>query len=185
MPVSRRAFFMAAGSVTAGLGIAGAGRSNAADSPAPPSAANLGISNSNGAIHQEVVFKASPARVYHVLTNARQFDKVVLLSGAITSMALKNSPAQIGADVGAPFSLFGGYITGRHIELSPDERIVQAWRSASWAAHIYSIARFDIAAHPEGARLVFDQTGFPNEEAVSLATGWRDHYWAPMSKVLA
>ncbi len=83
----------------------------------PQSADRLGISNANAAIHQEVVFKASAKRVYHALTNARQFDKIVLLSGAMKSMSLKPVPAQIAAEPGGAFALFGGYITGRNIEL--------------------------------------------------------------------
>lgn len=174
---TRRAFSIAVGSAATALGAAQAARSDPAD--------NLGISNSSAAIHQEVVFKASPARVYHALTDARRFDKVVLLSGALTSMALKKTPGTISAKPGGAFSLFGSYITGRNIELSPNVRLIQAWRSASWAPHIYSIAAFELTEHPEGAKLIFDQTGFPNGEAVSLATGWREHYWEPLAKVLA
>ena len=33
--------------------------------------------------------------------------------------------------------------------------------------------------------LMFDHTGIPNEEAESLAKGWREHYWVPLAKVLA
>ena len=173
---SRRAFAAAAGAAAVGL-TAGAARS------APD--ADLGISGSNSAIHQEAVFGASPQRVYAVLTDARLFDKVVLLSGAVASMALKTTPARISAEAGGAFSIFGDYITGRHIELTPGVRIIQAWRAASWPPHIYSIVRFELAPSSGGTRLQFDHTGFPNAEAVSLATGWREHYWAPMAKVLA
>lgn len=182
---SRRSFAIAAGSIATALGVAGAARSDTADGPPPPTAEDLGISRSNGAIHQDTVFKASPEGVYRVLTDARQFDRVVLLSGAIQAMKLKAAPARISAELGGTFSLFGGYVTGRHIEMTPGVRLVQAWRAGSWAAHIYSIVRFELAAEPQGTRLSFDQTGFPNDEALSLATGWRAHYWAPMAKVLA
>jgi len=175
--VSRRAFAVAAGSAATGLGLAGVARA------AP--AADLGISTSADAIHQEVVFKASPARVYKVLTDARLFDKVVVFSGALKAMKLRASAVRIGKKEGDAFSLFGGYINGRHIELTAGVRVIQAWHAGSWAPHIYSIVRFELAAHPDGCKLVFDQTGFPNEEAMSLATGWQEHYWAPMAKVLA
>ena len=151
--------------------------------PADP--ADGSISGSNSAIHQEVVFDASPERVYAVLTDARLFDKVVLLGGAVASMALTATPAQISAEAGGAFSIFGGYINGRHIELTPGVRVVQAWRAGSWAPHIYSIVRFELVPNSGGTRLLFDQTGFPNAEATSLATGWQEHYWAPMAKVLA
>jgi len=173
---SRRAFSTAAGAAAVGLA-AGPARSASDES--------LGISGSNSAIHQEVVFDASPERVYGVLTDARLFDKVVLLSGAVASMALKTTPAQISAEAGGAFSIFGDYITGRHIELTPSVRVVQAWRSRSWPPHIYSIVKFELVPSSGGTRLQFDHTGFPNDDAMSLATGWQEHYWAPMAKVLA
>jgi activator of HSP90 ATPase len=163
---SRRAFAAATGAAAAGLA-AGAARSAPDES--------LGISGSNSAIHQEVVFDASPERVYAVLTEARLFDKVVLLSGAVASMALKATPSQISAAAGGAFSIFGDYITGRHVELTPGVRVIQAWRAGSWPPHIYSIVRFELAPISGRTRLQFDHTGFPNGEAISLATGWQEH----------
>jgi activator of HSP90 ATPase len=182
-PLSRRAFALVA--AAAGLGAAGIAGSVSADEPPPQTAASLGISNANAAIHQEVIFAASPERLYRTLTDAQLFDKVMLASGALQAMGLQSTPCQISAEPGGAFSLFGGYVTGRHIELSPGVRIVQAWRAGSWAPHIYSIARFELAPHPQGVNLSFDHTGIPNDEALSLATGWRKHYWQPLSKVLA
>ena len=175
VPVSRRAFAVATGSLMTGF--------SAAARAAP--AGDLGISTSADAIHQEVVFKASPARVYRVLTNARLFDKVVVLSGALQAMKLQTSHGTLSGREGDAFALFGGYITGRNIELTPGVRVIQAWRAGSWAPHIYSIVRFELVPNSGGTRLLFDQTGFPNAEATSLATGWQEHYWAPMAKVLA
>lgn len=183
--LSRRGFSITAASTLTALGVAGVARCEPSGARAPPSPESLGISNSNKAIHQDVVFTASPERVYRALTDPEQFDKVVLASGALQAMGLSNTPGQISAAPGGTFSIFGGYITGRHIDLSPGERIIQAWRAGSWAPHIYSIARFEFTEHPEGVKLSFDQTGFPNGEALSLATGWRKHYWEPLSKVLA
>src|SRR6266446_9413065 len=87
------------------------------------------ISRTAEAIHQEPVFKASRKRVYEALTDAKQFDKVIQLSGVMQSMHLGDKPAEISREVGGAFTLFGGYITGRHIELVPNQRIVQAWRT--------------------------------------------------------
>jgi activator of HSP90 ATPase len=44
-----------------------------------------------------------------------------------SSISLEKAPTQISREVGGAFSLFGGIIVGRHIELVPNERIVQAW----------------------------------------------------------
>src|SRR5262245_26732507 len=86
------------------------------------------ISHNCECIHQEVVINASPARVYQALTDAKQFGKITEFSipGASASTT-------ISSEAGGTFSLFGGVILGRHIELVPNERLVQAWREKSWA----------------------------------------------------
>jgi activator of HSP90 ATPase len=177
---TRRTVWGATGALAAAVATRAAAQGAAA--PGPDA---LGVSRNAAAIHQEVAFKAPPARVYAALTDATIFQRVVVLSGAIQSMALQAAPARISLEPGGAFALFGGYITGRQLELSPGARIVQAWRSAGWAPHLYSIARFEISEAPDGARLVFDHTGFPTDDAQGLATGWRDHYWTPLATVLA
>jgi len=147
------------------------------------------ISRTAEAIHQEPVFKASRKRVYEALTDAKQFDKVIQLSGVMQAMHLPDKPAEISREVGGPFTLFGGYITGRHVELVPNERIVQAWRTGAWPAGVYSIARFELVEQGSGTnigtKIVFDHTGFPKGEAEVLASGWKAHYWEPLGKLLA
>jgi uncharacterized protein YndB with AHSA1/START domain len=180
---TRRVLWGAAATVVATLGSGRAwSRDAAAATPEPD---ERGISISNAAIHQEVIFQASPARVYQCLTDAAIFQKVVVLSGAMKTMDLQSAPARISLEPGGAFTLFGSYITGRQLELEPGVRIVQVWRSAGWRPHAYSIARFEIADHADGAKLVFDHVGFPNDDAEGLAAGWREHYWTPMAKVLA
>jgi activator of HSP90 ATPase len=143
------------------------------------------ISRTAEAIHQEPVIKASRKRVYEALTDAKQFDKVIQLSGVMQAMHLGDKPAEINREVGGAFSLFGGYITGRHVELVPNERIVQAWRTGGWAPGVYSIAKFELVEQGSGTKIVFDHTGFPKGEAESLASGWKAHYWEPLEKLLA
>jgi len=147
------------------------------------------ISRTAEAIHQEPVIKASKKRVYDALTDAKQFDKVIQLSGVMQSMHLGDKSAEISQEVGGAFTLFGGYITGRHVELVPNERIVQAWRTGAWPKGVYSIARFELveqgSGRESGTKIVFDHTGFPKGEAEVLASGWKAHYWEPLKKLLA
>ena len=146
------------------------------------------ISHTAESIHQEAVFKASRKRVYEALTDTKQFDKVIELSGVMKSGMLPpgaNKPTQISSEVGGAFVLFGGYITGRHIELVPSERIVQAWRAGGWNPGVYSLARFELVEQGSGTKIVFDHTGFPKGAAEHLASGWKAHYWEPLEKFLA
>lgn len=148
---------------------------------------NSGISRTAEAIHQERVFKAKRERVYRALTETAQFDKVVKLSAAMAQggMALGAKPTMVSVVAGGEFSAFGGYVTGRQIELVPDERIVQAWRAGSWGPGDFSLARFVLADDGANTKLVFDHTGFPAGQAEHLAEGWRVNYWEPLEKYLA
>ena len=149
-------------------------------------AQDSGISRSAEAIHQEVPFAASPARVYSALTDEKQFDQVVRQSAAMRGgMPPGAAPTKIVSSNGGEFSLFGGHIVGRQIELVTNQRIVQAWRSADWTPGLYSIARVELVARGVATTLVFDHTGFPVGQADHLAQGWRENYWAPLAKVLA
>jgi activator of HSP90 ATPase len=143
-----------------------------------------GVSHTAEAIHQEVVFKASAKRIYDALTDAQQFQKVELLSGAVSSPDLAANPAKISTEPGGFFSLFAGYITGRQIELVSDQRIVQAWRVGSWKPGIYSLARFALTEQGATTKLIFDHTGFPAGTGEHLASGWKEHYWEALEKFL-
>jgi activator of HSP90 ATPase len=148
-----------------------------------------GLSRSAEAIHQEPVFEARRQAVYRALTDAKQFDQIVLLSGVTQSMGAGAKPTELRPEPGSAFTLFGGYIVGRQIELVPDTRIVQAWRALSWKPGEYSIVSFylldEASKSKVGTKIVFDQRGFPAGTGEHLATGWRAHYWEPLAKLLA
>ncbi len=136
-----------------------------------------GISHTCESIHQEVVFKAARKRVYEALTQEKQFAQV-------TDFIMKGASAEISPDVGGAFVIFGGVILGRHIELVPYERIVQAWREKDWPAGVCSVVRFQLNEQGAETKLVFDHTGFPDGAASHLASGWWSHYWEPLQKYL-
>jgi activator of HSP90 ATPase len=120
-------------------------------------------------IHQEIAFGAAPTRIYESLVDAKAFGD---LTGA---------PASGDAKEGAAFSVFGGHITGRHIELVPGKLVVQAWRAKTWPTGVYSIARFELQADGAGTKLVFDHDGFPADLREHLASGWQSNYWSKLS----
>lgn len=142
------------------------------------------ISRTAEAIYQEVTFNAKPERVYDALTDAASFQKAESFSDAARSLDIGAHPAKISRDPGGPFSLFGGYIVGRQIELTANQRIVQAWRVSSWDPGIFSIARFELAPLNSGTKLVFHHTSFPAGTAEHLARGWYANYWDPLRKFL-
>lgn len=125
-------------------------------------------------LHQEIVFKANPNRVYEALTDSQQFSQVT--GGA---------PTQISNEAGGSFSCFGGMIVGRNVELLPNQRIVQAWRAANWDEGVYSIAKFELKQQGSETLLVFDHSGFPEGQNEHLEKGWNEHYWKLLESYLA
>ena len=182
--ISRRALTLGLATIPAGLSAARV--FGASNSPTEAAAgASDGLSHSSESIHQEVTFKASRRQVYEALTSARQFAALTRLSDAVTLVTAPGAKATtISREVGGSFTLFGGYITGRHLEMMPDERLVQAWRAGGWKAGDYSIVKFALATEGAGCRLVLDHRGFPEGQGASLASGWGVHYWEPMTKLL-
>jgi activator of HSP90 ATPase len=143
-----------------------------------PQAGREGVSHTSESIHQEVMFKATRRRIYEALTQEKEFRRV-------TDFVMKGASAEISTEVGGAFSIFGGVILGRHIELLPYDRIVQAWREKDWPEGVYSIVKFDLREKGSETELVFDHTGFPQGAASHLAPGWWSHYWEPLQKYFA
>ncbi len=124
-------------------------------------------------IHQEVNIASTPDRIYRSLMDPAEF-----------SARTGGAPAEIERTEGGAFSIFGGHVTGRNIELVQDQRIVQAWRAKTWPAGIYSIARFELRAEGGATRIIFDHTGFPEDQQEHLATGWQENYWNTLKRAL-
>jgi activator of HSP90 ATPase len=121
-------------------------------------------------IHQEIDLNANPQRVYETLLSSEKF---AIFSGR---------SADINRDVGGAFSLFGGHIIGRNVELVPNQRIVQAWRVVTWPEGAYSIARFELKSQGTGTHLVLEHVGFPEGLRDHLAAGWEENYWSLLKK---
>jgi activator of HSP90 ATPase len=155
-------------------------------SPFAHAAADEEIARVAETIHQEPIFKASRKRVYEALTDAKQFDTFSRLGVSMKSaMPPGAAPTEISREVGGAFTIFGGHIVGRHLELVPSERIVQAWRVVDWAPGIYSIAKFVLVEDGSATKIVLDHSSFPKGLAEHLAAGWKGNYWEPLAKFLA
>lgn len=123
-------------------------------------------------IRQSVTIKASPHAVYEALMDSRKHA------------AFSGMPARISRKVGGPFTAYGLYLSGVNLELVPDRRIVQFWRSSNWPRHHYSTVTFVLTKVPGGTRLRFTQVGVPNVDYKDKKSGWITHYWEPMKAML-
>jgi uncharacterized protein YndB with AHSA1/START domain len=127
------------------------------------------------AIHLEAVIPASPQQVYDYLTSGEIF-------GAATGM-----PARLNAREGEPFSIFGGRVEGRQVELLPGERVVQAWRFGGahpepWEPGVYSVVRFTLRPEGDATRLVIDHDGIPPQAVDRIESGYPAFYPDPMTE---
>jgi activator of HSP90 ATPase len=134
---------------------------------------STGADATRTSLHQEIDLKASPQKIYEILLDSKQF-------AAFTGM-----PADISRDAGGAFTMFGGMIGGRNVELVPNQRIVQAWRPASWDPGVYSIVKFELKGDASHATVILDHTGFPEGDYAHLDPGRHIRYWTPLEKYLA
>jgi len=110
-------------------------------------------------LHQEIDLKAGPQRIYEALLDAKKFS------------AFSGAPAEIDRVAGGAFSMFGGIIVGRNIELLPNQMIVQAWRPKYWATGVYSVVKFELKGQGSQTKVILDHTGFPEGLFASLDSG--------------
>jgi activator of HSP90 ATPase len=129
-------------------------------------------------IHQEALIPATPTEIYNYLTDGPTF-------AAATGMAAWIEPRE-----GASFSIFGGRIDGRMIELVPARRVVQAWRFGDahpdeWDAGVYSIVRFTLTAEGDRTRFAIDHEAVPVQWRDHLEGGYPTFYAEPMTRWFA
>jgi len=129
-------------------------------------------------IHQEATINADPQAVYGVLTDGEKF-------GVATGM-----PAALSDREGETFSIFGGRVEGRQVELVPGRRIVQAWRFGAahpspWDPGVYSVVRFTLSGDEDGTRFVIDHAGVPPEWHEHISGGYPSFYQQPLERYFA
>lgn len=123
-------------------------------------------------IRQTVTIKASPHAVYEALMDSRKHA------------AFSGRPARINRRPGGAFTAYGSYLRGWSVELAPDKKIVQLWRSRNWPPFHYSIVTFALEKVKAGTRLRFTQLGVPDHDYRAKQRGWIKSYWVPMKSML-
>jgi activator of HSP90 ATPase len=149
---------------------AGPGAWGQSQQPAMQEKESTGADKLRTYLHREADLHTAPQRIYEALLDSKQFA------------AFSGFPAEIDPKAGGAFSMFGGLITGRNVELVPNARIVQAWRPESWPKGVYSIVKFVFSVEGPGTRVVLDHTGFPEGKFAGLDSGWTEHYFEPLKK---
>jgi activator of HSP90 ATPase len=126
-------------------------------------------------IVQEVVFKnTTPKDIYDLYMDAKKHS------------AATGAPAKISNKEGGSFSAYGGYITGKNLQLLKNKLIVQTWRAQDWKKDELD-STFIIALKPKGKDVVMQavHANVPDKQAKGIDKGWHEFYWEPWKKYLA
>lgn len=116
-------------------------------------------------ITQKVVIPASPEEVYDAFMDAKIHS------------AFTGAKATGEAKVGAEFTAWDGYITGKNLELEKGKRIVQEWITSEWPEG-YGPSRFELTfcKVKGGTEITMVHSSIPAEQADEYKQGWIDNY---------
>ena len=87
-------------------------------------------------------------------------------------------PVKMDEKVGTKFSLWGGEIHGKNIEVTPKKKLVQEWFGGKWDEP--SIATFYLSMQAGKTSIDFLQTNIPDNEVEDIADGWKKYYLGPL-----
>jgi activator of HSP90 ATPase len=115
------------------------------------------------------VITAKPAKIYQAWLSSEGH------------MAMTGSPASVDGSVGGKFSAWEGYIFGKTLELTPNQRIVQSWRTAEFPddapdSHLV----VDLEEVAQGTKVILTHSNMPEDQVGSYRQGWEDFYFKPM-----
>jgi len=115
---------------------------------------------------------ASPRAVYDAWLSSRSHRG---MTGGVA--------AHILPKLGAKFTVWDGYITGRNLKLVPGRRIVQSWRTTEFKkADPDSQIEVILVKAPRGTRLTLRHTNVPDGHTSYRDGGWQENYFAPMKE---
>jgi len=112
-------------------------------------------------------------------TNASEIYKA-WLSGEGHS-AITGSPANVDGKIGGKFTAWDGYIFGSTLELTPHQRIVQAWRTSEFPDDAPDSHLEVLFEETEGGtKVTLTHSDMPEDQVESYRQGWEDFYFKPM-----
>ena len=97
--------------------------------------------------------------------------------------AMTGNPAKVNGKVGGKFRAWDGYIFGSTLELEPDQRIVQAWRTTECPDNAPD-SRLEIFFEEaaKGTKITLFHNNMPIDQADFYRQGWENFYFKPMKE---
>ena len=122
----------------------------------------------NGFTLSEII-PAKPSEIYKAWLNSKGHA------------AMTGSPAKVDGKVGGKFTAWDGYIFGSILELTPNQRIVQAWRTSEFPDDAPdSLVEILLEEVDAGTKVTLTHNDMPEDQIESYRQGWEDFYFKPM-----
>ena len=119
-------------------------------------------------------------KTYFIETSVEKVWKALTDSQEIAAWGA--DPAEMNAEVGFEFSLWGGDIHGTNLEVVKNERLVQEWYGGNWDHPSKVTMELEVKDH--GTEVNMLQEDVPEEELDKLDAGWDEEYFGPMKEYL-
>lgn len=116
-------------------------------------------------------------QTYHINASIEKVWQALVDPKAIEGWGA--GPAKMNAKVDAEFSLWGGEVWGKNVEVIPNKKLVQEWFGGKWDKP--SIATFSLHKEEDGStRIDLVHEDVPDNEAKDHEEGWKDYYFGPL-----
>ncbi|HUF00677.1 MAG TPA: SRPBCC domain-containing protein [Anaerolineales bacterium] len=95
--------------------------------------------------------------------------------------AMTGSAAKVEGRVGGKFTAWDGYIFGTTKELTPNRRILLAWRTTEFPDDAPdSQVEILLEEAKGGTKITLTHTDMPEDQMAEYRQGWEDFYFKPM-----
>jgi activator of HSP90 ATPase len=121
-------------------------------------------------IEQRYTIQTSPEKVWDALVNPETIKK------------WGGGPVVMSDKAGTEFSLWGGDVYGKNLEVDKNKKLVQEWYGGEWAYP--STVTFSLSADGHCTEVILVQKDVPENEIKDINEGWRDYYMEPIKKLL-
>lgn len=119
-------------------------------------------------IELKEIFGVKPDVVYHAWLDSQQHSKMT------------GGKAVCSSQVNETYSAWDGYISGKNVELKPNQKIVQSWRTTEFSDKDEdSLLTIQLKEIKNGTEFILTHTNIPKGQT-QYKKGWKEHYFDPM-----
>ncbi|MFW9799811.1 MAG: SRPBCC domain-containing protein [Candidatus Thorarchaeota archaeon] len=118
-----------------------------------------------------VTIPAEPKEVYDAWLDSKGHSEMT------------GSEAEVEPRINGAFTAWDGYVEGKTIELEPEQRIVQKWRTSDFPSGSKdSVVEIVLKRVDKGTKLLLIHTEIPDGQGEEYKEGWKEFYFKPMKE---